>query len=443
MYLEESAYLIDNFEPIHLSPNKVCAAHGSAIAKRPHKLNLAWRTKKNALVDELTLQLKAFLGKSRFHEKKYRSDISCVLANCMHGEQVIYSRNTRDKMPLTVIDWLTQKDFLFNSIGNQNEYEHVASWFTPTNNLKLELASYKIEVALANESPMLELRTKSKVEPYNWIKSTLPKRSTKLDTLSKPVKAFNTMMLDHKVTLDSRPQIPYLYRVFNHKLDLGGRFYGATHQGLPKKDRKRILIDDEEVCELDYRAIHWAILYAWIGKDLINDPYTLSGIDRNVAKKLMLRLINCEKISSFTRMVTLSGNPQNKKDYLNYTKQVDAWEQKKHSSKSERPKMKQSLEGFIEDIPDGLTGKEVLDAILEVHSSVSHFFGSQHLGLRLQFTDSEILAVVLLAASTSDVPVLPIHDSIICKVSDKNKVHSFMNDAYKSILSYEPVISCM
>ena len=441
MKLEEHAYLIDHFEPVYTHTNRVRAAHGSAIAKEPHKLNSMWRVKQKEPIENLLSRFRATCGKQRFHEKKYREELSCVIANCLHGKPVLYSRNTKDKNFTTVIDWCTDEGLLFNSIGNQNEYEGVGSWFVPTDYLDFYLASHKIEVALANNCPMLELRTPDPIKPDRWISYKPKKRTRQIDSLSRPVRAFNAMMLDHRATLNDRFQIPYLNRIFNYVYSLGGRFYGATHQTLPKTDRKHILLDGQASTELDYRAIHWAILYSWLDQDLTDDPYDLDGISRDVAKGLMLRLINCGSVASFTRMVTLSGNPKNKEDYLTYCHQVNLWERNlKKGIKAERPKMKPCLEGFIEGVPDGLTGKVALDAILKRHKLVSRFFGKKYLGLELQFIDSQIMGRLLMSCSALDIPVLPIHDSVMCRMVDKDKVHFLMAGAYKKELGFSPII---
>jgi hypothetical protein len=102
--------------------------------------------------------------------------------------------------------------------------------------------------------------------------------------------------------------------------------------------------------------------------------------------------------------------------------------------------MNPCLEGVIEGVPDGLTGKVALDAILKRHKLVSRFFGKKYLGLELQFIDSQIMGRLLMSCSALDIPVLPIHDSVMCRMVDKDKVHFLMAGAYKKELGFSPII---
>jgi hypothetical protein len=61
-----------------------------------------------------------------------------------------------------------------------------------------------------------------------------------------------------------------LHRVFldrRHKLDRGGRFYGAWYQNIPKEYRQHIMIDGAPTMELDYSALHPNLLYYHAGVD--------------------------------------------------------------------------------------------------------------------------------------------------------------------------------
>ena len=61
---------------------------------------------------------------------------------------------------------------------------------------------------------------------------------------------------------------------------------------------------------------------------------------------------------------------------------------------------------------------------------IQHHFGTPHIGLTLQRADSEIIANAL--DILEGVPVLPVHDSIRCKVLDLGRVEQAMLSAYSS-----------
>jgi hypothetical protein len=93
-----------------------------------------------------------------------------------------------------------------------------------------------------------------------------------------------------------------LYRVFNNgRWDHGGRFYGGWWQRLPKADRKRLLIDGEEVVELDFKALHPRLCYHLTGQPLGHDldPYVLPGLVgegvRPIVKVAFNQLLNMTK----------------------------------------------------------------------------------------------------------------------------------------------------
>lgn len=71
-----------------------------------------------------------------------------------------------------------------------------------------------------------------------------------------------------------------VHRVFNEspKFKLGGRHYGATHQGLSEELRKFLTINREKTAEIDFQGFHPRLLYHWKAKtDYRGDPYTPGG----------------------------------------------------------------------------------------------------------------------------------------------------------------------
>lgn len=248
------------------------------------------------------------------------------------------------------------------------------------------------------------------------IKKTRANR-LQLHSLSAPVVAYNAVWLSHSATVAGRELNPFTRRIFNQSLGLGGRFYstGYSHQQIKKAERKLIRIDDCNTIEPDFKAMHPTILYAWEGiqlsPDEIADLYSIDGYDRSVIKSAVLILINCSSEASFQAMVTKSGKAENS-----------------------------HLEGFIEGLPDGINGSKLLAAIKDKHAPIAHHFGSKNIGLRLQRLDSDIIASAVHSLAALDVPVLPVHDSIRCKVTDRTLVVNTMFEAFKTCTGYTPII---
>ena len=68
----------------------------------------------------------------------------------------------------------------------------------------------------------------------------------------------------------------FVHRVFNrNNWRCGGRFYGGWWQGVGSEFRKRIHINGQPTVEVDYQALHVAILAAQHEVVLDGDPYEL------------------------------------------------------------------------------------------------------------------------------------------------------------------------
>ncbi len=89
----------------------------------------------------------------------------------------------------------------------------------------------------------------------------------------------------------------FVHRVFNRNdWSCGGRFYGGWWQSVGSEVRKRIHINDEPTVEVDYQALHVAILAAKRGVKLEGDPYELDeqplpDLDNVKQRKLVKLLI--------------------------------------------------------------------------------------------------------------------------------------------------------
>lgn len=207
----------------------------------------------------------------------------------------------------------------------------------------------------------------------------------------------------------SRNQVRRIFS--NGKWTEGGRFYSAWWINLPKEWRPLIYIDGSPTIEHDYSAIHPAIAYALEGLDIFDlpggDPYHLDfyasypGM-RAVAKRLFNMALNANgrrsAISAFNNLVT-----KNHDDY--------GWFRKA-----------------------GLKAGKVLDQLCEKHRPIKSWIHSGK-GPRLQYIDSEIATEVLQRLTRQKIPVLPVHDSFVCKAQDSDKVKAEMLSSFGAVIN--------
>ncbi|KQU66660.1 hypothetical protein ASC75_08465 [Aminobacter sp. DSM 101952] len=195
------------------------------------------------------------------------------------------------------------------------------------------------------------------------------------------LEAVNALLSKADIRLgEERPMVPvFLTRRFQidspeaaHTFDQHGRLYGGFWQSLPKTRRHLLRIEGEPVVDLDFAAMFVQLAYLHAGAAIPNsDPYgDIEGLPRNAVKKAVASLL-CRQ----GPMVRL-------------------------------PSDLRQLVG-----PEW-TGRKVEAAIRERHPAISHLIGIG-LGLRLMFTESEIMLATLRVLIEQDIPALPMHDGIM------------------------------
>ena len=224
-------------------------------------------------------------------------------------------------------------------------------------------------------------------------------------------------------------------------MDLGGRFYGH-YQQIPSEDRKRILIDGERTVELDYKAIHFALLYALEGLPVTTDPYVIDGHAdiRSTFKAICLILVNVENVGSLKAAITVSGNAKIKQAAKEYKEKRHRYDYLRALKlKAKEPYKSEPVKNFIENIPPQAKGEELLALLLEKHEPIAHRFNTKNIGLKLQKLDSELIANVL--TKLDGIPCLPVHDSIRCRLSDMGKVRRCMIDTFRELHGQDIVVT--
>lgn len=204
------------------------------------------------------------------------------------------------------------------------------------------------------------------------------------------------------VDLQNRVQRRYFLCDGDHQPSFihGGRLYGGEWQNLPRSRRARIRIEGEPIVILDYSAMAPCLAYASVGmKPPPGDIYALPGLDptnRPAVKKAFNTLL-CD---TFPRK---RGWPE---------------------PKAGDPRLPRSW-----SVP------RFRDALLDRHPALLPCLGTG-MAPHLQNMESTILIEVLGEVKARAIPVLSLHDGVLCPVSKAAEVRTLMEDAALSITSF-------
>lgn len=437
--------------------NRVKINRGTLLAKKPNRLNQDWRTNSstgNEFLDFHINELNKFTGRSR-RSPKVSELLDCILANLLNAHstssQLLYSRDNTEYDNRTIkgiADYLESQGLIVNVPGKANEYQGNSSYMTATSKLILEMRACRVRVMLRKDAPMIKVRAKKVdgVTGKNLSITRIKKRcKSEYEKCVASVHAYNELWLKHEATLNDKYLIPFCTRIFNQSLDLGGRFYKASHLIIPKAHRHSILIDGCATTEPDFKSQHYCLLYTMKGIELDpikDDPYIIKGFDRDTAKLASLVLLNSESIAGFKASVTKSGNPLYKTIMAEYKTDYELWLKRTSQGLAfEQPVKPKIAKGFIDGMPDHIQGEDLYNSIKERHSLIADLFGTDNIGGKLQKLDSSIMARALNKLAAKGIPGLPVHDSIRCKVEDEQEVIKEMKAAYFAERGLNCVIS--
>lgn len=405
-------------------------------AINPIEFNIALHCSENEITNFLWSEIST--KKNRLHSKKYSEAIPQLTANLELARKtnrpILLKRDNANHPLNELVDILRDNHLITLTIGTRSNLAKCASYFHPVPDFQTQLERACIRIKINDKHLFLELRDEKG--------GVIPLSKTSLTSaLNAPVLAYNKRWLCHTITLHEHEYPPFCKRIFNESLDLGGRYYGTPIQQLSKTDRAQLLIDGCETVELDYSSLHPRILYSKIGVDYRDDPYHTSQFSRDLMKLSLLVLINSRTVASFKRMISLSSNPLNIQAWHAHKKRHKAYEYALSMGKpAHKPEMPKSLKGFIEGFEDykgeQVQGKAVYDALCERHHLIKHFFcrAGDNLGLKLQCLDSLIMSRIIALTEQSNLALIPIHDSVICKISDAVKLYEIMIQAYGDVI---------
>ena len=408
---------------------------------------------KDGLVNEFLKDFKRLTKINIRNKGKYFAAFDMVLANLFQADyestQLLLSRQNGqypkdnpagidNRTIASVTDYLADRGLIDLHIGRRSKDDKNSSWCLPLPALVAILDRYDARIRLHEKTQLAVVRDgdKNPIKVY-----TNKKKRLALARYGKPVAQHYRTWLSHTATLDGRYLLPWLRRLFNWNMDLGGRFYGH-YQQIPSEDRKRILIDGERTVELDYKAIHFALLYALEGLPVTTDPYVIDGHAdiRSTFKAICLILVNVENVGSLKAAITVSGNAKIKQAAKEYKEKRHRYDYLRALKlKAKEPYKSEPVKNFIENIPPQAKGEELLALLLEKHEPIAHRFNTKNIGLKLQKLDSELMANVLI--KLDGIPCLPVHDSIRCKVSDMGKVRRCMIDTFRELHGQDIVVT--
>lgn len=349
-----------------------------------------------------------------------------LLACCERKERLYYSRdtvkatksryNTRKISTYSIIkaiDELEALGLVNNYIARQqfNTKDAMSSYMTPTDAFMeqfcttTELAIKADRAALLAHIPIVLKDVKGNVIDYR----TTPE----IAIMERILDNLNYMNSTHKFVDDDGVEFVNLYtRIFNNSsFELGGRFFRAAILNMEhkkSKNRLRILIDRQQVVECDYSSLHLRILAEQLGCiDTLDDDAYMTP----------LQLAHCNDANR--DLMKLAVNIM-----LNSTGRQKA-----------TAAIQSHINKCAKDSYCFSSGRDVVDAVYNAFPQFADSFcqpGST--GMSLMHYESMMTSFVAHHMTTYGLPVLPVHDSNICRLEDADTLIELMSQAYKHVL---------
>ena len=244
---------------------------------------------------------------------------------------------------------------------------------------------------------------------------------------------FNTALIASRISLKGIELPDQKYkRVFIENLRTGGRWYNSVGgvQTMDKTLRPFLQIDNQDLTELDFKAMHASILYEQLGASLSKDfdPYAVDlwemYVDPNFVQQFKVRhgITNYDPGRNLVKMATMIGlNAKDQKGAVKALSQKVGQDRSKYGTKDERKALYYGIKG--EDF------KQIFNDILEHNSLIADKFFKDS-GVYLQFIDSEILDSVICDTLAIDEVLLPWHDGLMVKKAIAEQVKGFMYKAW-------------
>ncbi len=325
----------------------------------------------------------------------FKSLIGFLACCADHDWQAVISRK-RDNIILgfpyratnAIVDQLVDRGFLRLAVKGSKKNE-MRSEYAPTELFKDHLVKWRIKWMLDSG--------------HNFTYWKDSKGNKRPDRRKKtPARTHNAYMLEHGFVFgytdaDGNRKIyqNYVSQVFiGSKRNLLGRFY-PLGSSLTKEERATLTIDDQQTIELDYKSLHFAMLYHFEGLDAPDDCYQIDDFNRKVSKALALALINSKSERAFLQGAKSSQRARASK-YTVGGETFDTW----------------GWNG-TESILKGVDVSLWLERFKTKHSVIQGHFHSEDLSLRLQNLDSLLITFIMKELQALDIPYMTVHDSVL------------------------------
>lgn len=204
-----------------------------------------------------------------------------------------------------------------------------------------------------------------------------------------------------------------LRKIYNESFERGGRLFDLVIQSMPKSERKRLLIDNESVKLLDYKAFETSLAYTLCESVMDGDPYMIDfeeyhpDVVRSVCKLIMTRIYNVDNEKTLIYLVN---------KYIH-----DHFNMEDLYSKGKIPEKR---------IPVGL----FVDILKDKHDAIQEYFYNEG-DMNLQYVGSQIMDYIIESVMQNhNVTVIPVFDEIICGESLVEEILLYMKKAYVSVL---------
>lgn len=223
--------------------------------------------------------------------------------------------------------------------------------------------------------------------------------------------------LDRQGVLLRRPELfgTDLYRVFNQgdkedpRLNYGGRLFGGWWMLESKASRQAITINGLPTIELDYANCHPRMLYHQRGHDGDGELYAIPEIVAYEAEKGLA--------------------PDTYRDFVKWLFQV-LLNGKGRPASAKRPDAVAA--------PEDLPFRQVVGFLKAHHQPIADAFGTG-VGLSLMRLESDIALEIVSTAMAEGWTVLPVHDSFITTIDNRDRLKALMIESYVKRLGKEPV----
>ena len=384
---------------------------------------------------EVSLRLAHHLG-WKIRRSQTHPSLNCLLANLYHistfgqSDVISISLNNNSYAPNLSANPMgvtgSIRDYVKDMVSREVVLKYIGyndrTGLKKSRNTALVLSDQLIDGLLGVEVPNVII---PEIEPIRWVirddkfhnkpqsifPETLPTEVQKNRNL---LLAFNEFIRSCRVTV-SRPDqrefhdcIALHMKYYGVGMDLHPRINGGRYQFMKKEIRRPFLrINGERTVEVDIAESHPTIVYALANKPLFEDElgtcYWLTDSEpapheRDAIKVAMACMLNSTDRGKAESAITHVANM-----------------------------------GEI-DLYDISSAKKLVDKILTRHSDIADYFFDPETGMKCMEIEGKIMLETMRWGMQNSIPVLPLHDAVICRQSDSEMVAEALRGASCAVL---------